>query len=307
MKIFVTGGTGFFGSTLTKTLMRKGHHITVLTRSSKHRHSSTEGVDFIEGDSTRPGAWQNKVPKHHTIINLAGASIFSPWNKKTKQRIFNSRIRTTQNLVSSLQKSRGETTSLLSASAVGYYGFRGDEKVEENNPSGDDFLATLCANWEKEAEKAREFGVKVTLCRFGIIMGDEGGALALMRKVFALHLGSQCGNGRQWFSWIHEQDLAHIFLFLLEEKQVEGPLNCTSPHPVQNKELTKIISEALGKPVILPPIPGFALKLILGEFAQILLKGQRVIPKRLLEAGFRYRFPHLREALKNLWNPVGYN
>lgn len=303
MKIFITGGTGFFGSTLTEALSTKGHHITVLTRSLKHRPSAREGVTFLEGDPTSPGPWQGRVPEHEAIINLAGATIFCHWNKKAKEKIFNSRILTTQNLVNSLRKIRGETTTLLSASAVGYYGFRREEKVDEDSPSGDDFLATVCANWEKEAEKVRDFGVRVTLCRFGIILGREGGTLTLMRKVFVSYLGSRFGNGRQWFSWIHEQDLARIFLYLLEEKQLEGPLNCTSPHPVRNKELTKHLSKSLGKPVIMPPVPGFALRMILGEFALILLKGQRVHPKRLLEVDFSYRFPSLNEALENLLSP----
>ena len=303
MKIFITGGTGFFGSTLTEALSTKGHHITVLTRSLKHRLSAREGVTFLEGDPTSPGPWQDRVPEHEAVINLAGATIFCHWNKKAKEKIINSRILTTQNLVNPLRKIRGETTTLLSASAVGYYGFRREEKVDENSPSGEDFLATVCSNWEREAEKARDFGVRVTLCRFGIILGREGGTLALMRKVFLSYLGSRFGNGRQWFSWIHEQDLAHIFLYLLEEKQLEGPLNCVSPHPVRNKELTKQLSESLGKPVIMPPVPGFALRMILGEFALTLINGQKVHPRRLLEENFPYRFPYLNEALEDLLNP----
>ena len=303
MKIFITGGTGFFGSTLTKELSRRGHCITVLTRALKHQPPAHQGVTFLEGDPTHPGAWQDRVTEHETIINLAGATIFCRWNKKTKERIRTSRILTTQNLVNSLRKFRRKTTTFLSASAVGYYGFRGEEKVDENSHSGKDFLATVCADWEKEAEKARNFGVKVTLCRFGIILGREGGALALMRKAFASYLGCRFGNGKQWISWIHEQDLAHIFLYLLEEEQLEGPLNCASPYPIRNKELTKSMSKFVGKPVILPPVPGFALKITLGEFAQILLKGQNVVPQRLLKAGFSYLFPHFEDTLENLLSP----
>lgn len=303
MKIFITGGTGFFGSTLTKELSRRGHRITVLTRALKHQPSALQGMTFLEGDPSHPGAWQDRVTEHETIINLAGATIFCRWNKKAKERIRTSRILTAQNLVNSLQKFRGKTTTFLSASAVGYYGFRGEEKVDENSHSGEDFLATVCADWEKEAEKARNFGVKVTLCRFGIILGREGGALALMRKAFASYLGCRFGNGKQWISWIHEQDLAHIFLYLLEEKQLGGPLNCTSPYPVRNKELTKSMSKVVGKPVILPPVPGFALKIMLGEFAQTFIKGQSVVPQRLLKAGFSYLFPHFEDALENLLSP----
>jgi uncharacterized protein (TIGR01777 family) len=303
VKIFITGGTGFFGSILTEALSKRGHHITVLTRTLKQQHSALQGMTFLEGDPTHPGAWQDRVTEHETIINLAGATIFCHWNKKAKERIRNSRILSTQNLVNSFRKLRGETTALLSASAVGFYGFRGEERVDENSPSGEDFLAALCADWEKEAEKARDFGVRVTLCRFGIILGGKGGALALMRKVFSSYLGSRLGNGKQWFSWIHEQDLARIFLYLLEEKQLEGPINCTSPHPVRNKELTRSMSKVLGRPVILPPVPGFVLRVMLGEFAQTLLKGQRVVPRRLLEEGFPYQFPHLEDAIKNILSP----
>jgi hypothetical protein len=303
MNIFITGGTGFIGSTLTEALAARGHRITLLTRSLKRSPSAAQGLAFLEGDPTRPGTWQERAAEHETIINLAGATIFSHWNKKTKERIWNSRILTTQNLVQSLGNNKGTTNLLLSASAVGYYGFPGEENVDENSPPGDDFLATLCVNWEKEAEKARDFGARVKLCRFGIILGRQGGALSMMRKFFSLYLGSQFGKGKQWFSWIHEQDLVQIFLFLLEEEKLEGPVNCSSPHPVRNRELTKSISDVLGKPVIMPPIPGFALKLMLGEFAQTLLKGQKVIPKRLLQSGFSFRFPHLKETLKDLLSP----
>ncbi len=300
MKIFVTGGTGFVGTTLAGELTEKGHKVTLLTRSIKKDATLPEGASFLQGDPREKGAWQKQVPLHEVIINLAGASIFTRWTKETKKLIRESRVLTTQNLVESLAASERKTALFLSTSAVGYYGFRGDEALDEESPPGKDFLASICQEWEAEALGAQDLGLRVVICRFGIVMGRKGGALGQLLPLFQKGLGSPLGHGSQWISWIHEQDLVRIYGFVLDRKDISGPLNCTAPHPVRNKEMTKFLGQVLHRPTFLPPVPGFVLKLKMGEFATTLLNGQKVIPKRLLDMGFEFTSPDLSGALKDL-------
>ena len=300
MKIFITGGTGFVGTYLTKDLTAQGHQVTLLTRAIKPGRALPAGAAFLEGNPLQPGSWQKSVPEHEAFINLAGASIFSRWTDLAKKEMRESRLLTTRNLVSALAERKGLETLLLSTSAIGYYGFHEDEEIFEETPPGTDFLAQLCRDWEAEAQKAEGFGVRVIRCRFGIVLGERGGALDQMIPLFKKGLGSPLGSGRQWFSWIHQQDLTRIILFLLEKNEVSGPINCTAPQPVPNKELTHVLAEVLGRPAFLPAVPGFMLKLIMGEFGDVLLKGQRVLPRKLESLGFQFHFPTLKEALGNL-------
>ncbi|MBW2674740.1 MAG: TIGR01777 family oxidoreductase [Deltaproteobacteria bacterium] len=300
MKVFVTGGSGFVGSTLTGKLTRSGHQVTILTRSIRKENTLPEGASFLEGDPTREGAWQDRVADHDAVINLAGASIFKRWTDGYKETLRESRLLTTRHLVDAIAPRTGKETHLISTSAVGYYGFHEDETLEETDPSGTDFLATLASDWEEAALEARNYGARVVLCRFGIVMGREGGALAQMVPPFHFWMGAPLGSGKQWFSWIHEEDLADVFQFVLEHKDLEGPLNCTAPHPVRNREMTQMIGKALGKPTFLPPAPAFFIRWILGAFGDVILKGQRVYPKRLLDQGFIFRFSTMHEALTDL-------
>jgi hypothetical protein len=300
MKVFITGGTGFVGATLSRKLAQEGHKVTVLTRSIKGHSAAVEGISFAEGDPTQKGPWQEKVAHQDVVINLAGASIFRRWSDTAKKLIWDSRIQTTQNLVEALSARKGRETHLFSTSAVGYYGFHQDEVLDETGPSGEGYLADLSKEWESAALKAKDYGVQVTLMRFGIVLGKRGGALQQMITPFKWWMGSPLGSGNQWFSWIHEQDLVAIFLFLVNKKDIAGAVNCTSPNPVTNRDLTKTLGEVLGKPTFMPEVPGFVMGLVLGEFGSVLLKGQRVVPKKLLGAGFRFSFPDLRGALKDL-------
>lgn len=304
MNVFMTGGTGFVGTSLVQRLTEQGHKVTVLTRSMREDHVLPQGASFLEGNPTQKGAWQEKVTAHEIIINLAGASIFRRWTDKTKRALRDSRILTTQNLVEALSGRKGKETLFLSTSAVGYYGSKGDSELDELSPPGDDFLASLVQDWEATALKAEEFEARVVLCRFGIVLGATGGALGMMRPLFKWCLGSPLGSGTQWFSWIHQRDLVNIYLFLINQKGVSGPVNCAAPHPVRNREMTKIFGEVMKRPTFLPYVPSFLLKLFLGEFASVLLEGQKVIPTALLENGFRFRFPDLHSALTDLLPPA---
>ena len=300
MKIFMTGGTGFVGTTLTRELTAKGHSVTVLMRKVELGQSLPAGANSLEGDPTIRGSWQQRVPEHEAFINLAGSSIFTRWTDETKRSIRESRILTTKHLVEAMAPRKGKETVLFSTSAVGYYGFHGDEELGEDSPPGTDFLATLAREWEAEAVKAKEYGVRVVLTRFGIVMGRNGGMLGEVVPIFRKFLGANLGSGDQWLSWVHEQDLARIFLTLLDTRALEGPLNCTAPEPVRNREFTETLGSVLGVPTFLPPVPGFILQLMKGEFGSVILKGQRVLPRRLLAAGFQFLYPTLKEALTEI-------
>ena len=300
MKVFITGGTGFVGTTLTQKLAQEGHEVTVLTRSLKGHQAALPEISYVEGDPTRKGPWQEKVAEQDVVINLAGASIFMRWSDAAKKLIWDSRIQTTKHLVEALSGRKDKEIHLFSTSAVGYYGFHEDEVLDESSPSGEGFLAALSREWEAAAVKAKDYGVHVTLMRFGIVLGRRGGALQQMIAPFKWWMGSPLGSGSQWLSWVHEQDLVNIFLYLIKQKKIPGAVNCTAPNPVTNRELTQFLGEVLAKPTFMPAVPGFVMGLVLGEFGSVLLKGQRVVPKKLLDAGFRFSFADLKSALKDL-------
>jgi uncharacterized protein (TIGR01777 family) len=298
MKIFMTGGTGFVGTYLAGQLIREGHKVTILTPSLTGAELKMEGLTYLAGDPTIKGPWQESVRAHEVIINLAGASIFSRWTEAQKKILLSSRIDTTRHLVEALLNDSKHIT-FFSTSAVGYYGFHEDEELTESSPAGDDFLAHLARDWEGEALRAQSKGVRVILTRFGIVLGKNGGALGQMIPLFKYFIGGPLGSGRQWFSWVHMADLAQAFIFLLAHKEISGAINLCSPNPVRNKDLGKAIGKVLHRPSFLPA-PGFMIELILGEFGSVLLSGQRVIPRRLLDESFKFRYPDIDAALKSV-------
>jgi len=299
MKILITGGTGFIGRELTSRLIKEGYKVTILTRSIKSPQKTQSNISYLEGDPTQKGSWQEAIKDHDAAINLAGASIFNKWSEEYKKAIRESRIFTTRNIVEAIPQSTDKKFSLLSASAVGYYGFHEDEVLTEESPPGDDFLSGVAAEWEQEALKARDKGAHVVITRFGIVLGEKGGALGQMIPLFKKYIGGPIGNGKQWFSWVHIKDLTEAFIFLIKHPEITGPVNICSPNPVRNKELAKSLGKALNRPSFMPA-PGFMIELVLGELGSVILKGQRVIPKRLLENGFSFQYPDIYTALKSI-------
>jgi len=299
MKVLVTGGTGFVGTTLSARLVQDGHGVTILTRSSKDLSRSRPGISYLQGDPTVKGPWQESVKDFDAIINLAGATIFSRWADDYKRVIRESRMSTTRNLVEAIPTRADKTMTLLSTSAVGYYGFHGDEELVEESPPGNDFLARLATDWEGEAFKAKEKGARVVTTRFGIVLGEKGGALGQMVPLFKKFIGGPIGSGKQWFSWVHIKDLAEAFVFLMKHPEISGPVNLCAPHPVRNKDLAKALGRVLHRPSFMPA-PGFIIKLVLGEFGSVLLEGQRVVPRRLLDSGFVFQYPNIDKALQSL-------
>ncbi|MGQ9688060.1 MAG: TIGR01777 family oxidoreductase [Desulfobaccales bacterium] len=299
MNIFLTGGTGFVGGFLTRELSSQGHELTVLTRKQNPPPSPNPNIRFITGDPKQEGPWMAAAAEHDWVINLAGASISTRWTDEAKRELYDSRVLTTRNLVAALAKG-GRCRLFCSTSAPGYYGPRGEEELTEDSPPGQDFLAQLARDWEYEALKAQDLGLRTVITRFGIVLGRGGGMLGELVPLFNKFLGGPVGSGRQWLSWIHHQDLVRAFLFLPEHKELSGPVNFTSPNPVRNQDFVRALGRVLHRPAWLPA-PAFMLRLVLGEFADAVLTGQKIKPQKLLNAGFQFLFPTIDQALKNLF------
>jgi len=299
MKIFVTGGTGFIGTYLCAHLIQFGNEVTILARSDEGLKARCPGISYLPGDCTKKGPWQDSIRDHDIIINLAGASVFSRWTEAYKKLLIESRISTTKNLVEGISAGSDKQIALFSASGTGYYGLHEDEELTEDSPSGNDFLARLAHDWETEAFKAKKYGARVVTIRFGIVLGKNGGALGQMIPPFKMFIGGPIGSGLQWFSWIHIKDLAEAFVFLMKHPEISGPVNLCAPGPVRNKDLAKALGNALHRPSFMPA-PGFMIKLVLGEFGSVLLEGQRVIPRRLLDSGFVFQYPEIDKALQSI-------
>ena len=287
------------GKQLTSRFIQEGNEVTILTRSLKEWGQLPKGISYLQGDPTQKGPWQEAIPGHDVIINLAGASIFSKWSEEYKKLIRDSRVFTTRNIIEGIPSKFEKEISLFSTSAVGYYGFHGDEELDEESPPGNDFLARLAIEWEAEALKAKEKGTRVVITRFGIVLGEKGGALGQMIPLFKKFIGGPIGSGQQWFSWVHIKDLAEAFAFLIKHPEISGPVNVCSPNPVKNKDLAKALGRALHRPSFMPA-PAFMIKLVLGEFGSVILEGQRVLPRRLLKKGFTFQYPDIDKALQSI-------
>jgi uncharacterized protein len=298
MKVFLTGGTGFVGRFLSRELILKGHDITILTRQKDPPVSLKNGIRFVTGDPKEAGPWMAEVAQHDWIINLAGSSIFSKWTDEAKKMLHDSRIPTTRNLVTAL--AAGDRHQLFcSTSAPGYYGPRGDEELTEASPPGQDFLARLAQEWEAEAAKAQDLGIRTVITRFGIVLGKGGGMLEQLVPLFKSFVGGPVGSGEQWLSWVHQMDLVRAYLFITEHPELTGPVNFTSPNPLRNKDFAKALGKTLGRPAFMPA-PAFMMRLMLGELAEAILTGQKVLPQKLHAAGFEFLYPTIDQALQNL-------
>jgi uncharacterized protein (TIGR01777 family) len=300
MKILVTGSTGLVGTALVKALASDGHTVCRLIRpQSKTTSGSKDGFDVAWNPTTGELGGAGVGPD--AVVNLAGASIAGGrWTKKRKELLRTSRIDTTRALVHALAKMNARPRVLVSASAIGIYGDRGDEVLTEESKPGTDFLAGLAREWEAEAMKAEALGIRVVLARFGIILAKHGGALAKMLLPFKLGTGGRLGSGKQWMSWITLEDVVAIIRFAIENLAIRGALNVVAPNAEQNVEFTRVLAKALHRPAFFPA-PAFALRLALGEMADaLLLSSQRVKPQSLQKLGYNFVYPELLLALRSL-------
>jgi hypothetical protein len=295
MKILITGGLGFIGTNLSDYLLEKGHSVIAVGRAATQNRITSDSYRYISGDTTRPGDWQAELGDVDAVVNLAGKSIFRRWSKSYKKEIYDSRILTTRNVVDALPA--GQSATLCSASGAGYYGNRGDDLLKEDEKPGDDFLASLTVDWEAEALKGTDKGIRVVLMRFGVILGKGGGALAKMIPAFKFFVGGPIGSGTQWFPWMHLTDLMAAMLFIFKHPQVSGPLNFCAPHPTRNRQLANTLGEVLGRPAIMPA-PAFMIRMLLGEFGNVLLDSQHTIPDKLLSHGFEFEYPDIKSAIQ---------
>ena len=295
MNIMVTGASGFVGSHLCESLLHLNHQVIGVGRTKRRNRISHPNYRFIVANTTRPGAWQQALAETDAVINLTGRSIFGRWTDAVKTEIRESRVQTTRHVVDALPQ--GKPVSLLNASGVGYYGSRGDEVLTENAPAGADFLARLSAEWEEEAFRAETKGARVVTMRFGVVLGLGGGAMAQMIPAFKSFVGGAIGSGRQWFPWIHRDDLSAAILFLLDNQGINGPVNMCSPNPVRNGDLAAALGKALNRPAVMPA-PAFMIRILMGEFAEVLLASQRAVPEKLRQHGFSFRFPEIGPAVQ---------
>lgn len=297
MNILITGGTGFIGSELRDMLLQEGHYLTIITRSpKKYEDEKAKNQKFISWDDDLTEV----MDESDAVINLAGSSIFGQrWTEEVKRKILDSRVKSTRKLVQAAGDVDNPPGVMISASAVGYYGDRGEDVLTESEPAGDSFLSEVCVEWESAAKEIEGYGVRLAIPRIGIVLETGGGALKQMLPPFKLGVGGPVGSGDQYFPWIHRFDLCRGLIYPLENEAFEGAYNLSAPNPVTMNEFADKLGEVLNRPTFFR-VPEFALNLVLGEAADPILESLRVQPKKLQQAGFEFKFQYVKEALADI-------
>ncbi|MDQ4048391.1 MAG: TIGR01777 family oxidoreductase [Actinomycetota bacterium] len=298
MRVTITGATGTIGRGLVEALLDRGDSVTVLSRDPDRARSALGDVRALawrEPKSEPPPL--EALEAQEGVVHLLGEPVAQRWSEPVKREIRDSRVLATRQLVAALGETRQRPGVLVSQSASGWYGARGDEQVDESAPPADDFLARVVAEWEAEARRAEEHGIRVALTRTGVVISESGGALEKMLPAFKLGVGGPVAGGRQYVPWIHMEDVIGGLIFCLDNAAVTGPVNLTAPEPVTNRELSKALGRVLGRPA-LAPVPALAVRALYGEMATIVTTGARAVPRRLSELGYAFRQPHLEDALR---------
>jgi uncharacterized protein len=300
MRVIITGGTGLIGRPLAAGLASDGHEVIVLSRNPAGVRGLPANITVETWDAHTAAGWGRLADGAGAIINLAGENIGEGrWTPERKQRIVESRLHAGQAVVEAVQTAVVKPHVLIQASAVGYYGPHGDEELTEDAPAGNDFPARVAVDWEAVTAPVEALGVRRVIIRSGVVLAREGGALPRMALPFRLFGGGYYGNGRQWLSWLHIADEVEGIRFLLENEAARGVFNLTSPQPLTSRGFAQALGRAMNRPDWLP-VPGFAFRLLFGEMATMLLDGQRVLPRRLLDLGFQFQYPEATAALRNL-------
>jgi len=298
MKILITGATGFVGRRLCQVLSEGGHTLSAFSRdpwAAQRRVPALQQV--FQWDSAVAPPPKETFEEVDAVINLAGATIAGRWTTAKKRAIRESRVLGTRHLVAGIERCAKRPKVLISTSAVGYYGDQGEKLVTEESPPGSDFLAQICREWEVEAARAEELGLRVVRLRISTVLGPKGGALQALLPLFKWGLGGPLGSGRQWWPWIHRDDLVGLILYTLQN-DLSGPINAAAPQPVRQKEFAQTLGRILRRPTVFPA-PSLGLRVVLGKFASTLLASTRAVPKRAQEAGYQFRFPELEAALRD--------
>lgn len=296
-RVVVAGGTGFLGRALTARLLRDGYKVIVLTRSSDAKSDPGAPLRYVPWDARTSGAWEASLEGATAVVNLAGESIGARrWSARQKKRIVGSRLDATSAIIRALGRLDKRPSVLVNGSAIGYYGDSGDREITEASHKGRGFLADTVEQWEAAARRAEPLGIRLVLIRTGVVLGEGGMALGRMVLPFRLWLGGPLGSGRQWFPWIHIDDVINCILFAVRSTDASGPYNAVAPQLITMREFSKTLGRVLRRPSW-APVPSFALQLLLGEMSEMILGGQKAIPARLTSAGFQFRHPMVEEAL----------
>lgn len=302
MRVTLTGATGLIGPTLVASLRERDAQVTVLTRDPDRAKEKLGDVEAFRWELSSEPAPAAALAGRDAIVHLAGEPVAQRWSAKVKQAIRESRLLGTRNLIEGIRAVAPEAgerpATLVSSSAIGYYGPHGDEPLDEDAAPGSDFLAEVCVEWEDAASAARELGLRVVQVRTGVVLDSDGGALSKMLPPFRLGVGGPVAGGRQYISWIHAEDLVGMMLAAIEDERWSGPVNATAPEPATNRDFSKVLGRVLGRPALLP-VPGAALRVLYGDMAEIVTSGARVLPAKPLVLGYKFSHPQLEEALRS--------
>lgn len=315
MRVFITGGTGLIGKELVRRLVERGDQPVILSREADkaRRRPDLRGIQVLQGDPSTPGSWDQGLDGCDAVVNLVGHNLFAErWNAEVKAKIRDSRVYATQNVVAAIGRAAQKPKVLVQASAIGFYGPHGDEELTETSPSGTDFMARICREWEEAAEPAEGLGTRVATIRTGVVLAPGAGALGVMTPIFKWLPGGAApvGNagslfkpadGRQWMSWIHIDDIVGLFLLALDHAEAAGPINGTAPNPVRNADFSRSLAKTLHRPFVPFGPPDTMLNLMLGEVADVVTKGQKVLPARALALGYHFQYPELDGALQAIF------
>ncbi len=298
MKFFIMGANGFIGRNLTKYLLSQGHKVIGLIRDKKKADALPPECEIVIGNPLKEGSWQKKAVQTDVIVNLVGKNIFTRWTDKAKREIYFTRIESTKQAVNCLNKMK-ENGVLINGNAIGYYGVSRKEILKEDSPPGNDFLAKVCLDWQNIALSKADKLKRVVIARIAPVLGRDGGMISKILPIFKLGLGGKLGSGKQPFCWIHILDLVRAFEFIAQKKNINGPVNITSPHIITNHDFTKILGELLSRPTFFS-VPTIFLRILFKDLADVMTKGSKVFPDVLIKEGFEFRFPNLKEALKEI-------
>lgn len=300
-KIVVTGATGLIGKKLVNSLVSRGDYVIVFSRDIEKANSLLPNANkFVEWNYKNPEQWQKEINGTDVIVHLAGVNLFSKrWNDEFKKAIIESRKISTKNIVEAIRVSNSKPSVLVSASGVGFYGDGGEQILTEDSPKGNDFLADVCEVWESEATKAEQLGVRSVRIRTGIVLSPEDGALKQMLLPFKLFVGGPLGSGKQWFPWLHIDDIVGIYLYAIDNKNLSGNFNAASPSIVRMKEFAATLGKVLHRPSLFP-VPKFLLKIVVGEASGAVTASQRINVKKIILSGYKFKFENLEQALEDL-------
>lgn len=300
-KIIVTGATGLIGKKLVHSLIDKNFEVIIFSRDIKNAKSLFPGVkDFVEWDYQKPDEWKSGLEKVDAVIHLAGVNLFAKrWDSNFKKMIKDSREVSTKNLVEAIIQTNNKPKVFISASGIGFYGDRKDDALKEDSPPGNDFVADVCKAWEFESLNLNKVNVRNVQIRTGLVLSKEDGALKQMLPAFKFFAGGPLGNGKQWTSWLHIDDIVGMYLHALDNEKISGPVNAVSPHPIRMKQFAETLGIVMKRPSLFP-VPKFILQLVVGEAAEVVTASQKVIPDKLIKNNYKFKFKDLEAALKDL-------